>query len=114
MIILRGTFLSCASMPTRIVESKGHRNCTILTLCGSCIEFLCPLHWRQTPPTFRAHYASVDKRNVKMGHKQRIYTELFDHIGQTCPQRSSKIKDKTVRNRWPLSATVAYAFFFHK
>ena len=29
--------MSCASIPTHIVESKGHSFSTILILCGSCI-----------------------------------------------------------------------------
>ena len=37
MIILICPFLSCASIPTRIVEPKEHSFYTILILCVSCI-----------------------------------------------------------------------------
>ena len=35
---MKGSFLSSACIPTRIVKSKGHSFYTILTLCGSCID----------------------------------------------------------------------------
>ena len=42
MIILIGPFLSCASIPTFIVESKGYSFYTILILCVSCIVVIFP------------------------------------------------------------------------